>query len=205
MLITKKLRAKKLKQKPCVIWFTGLSGAGKSTTANALEHYLYSHDYKTYSLDADKVRQGLCSGLGYSEQDRSENVRRLGEAAKLLVDSGLIVLVASISPFAADRKKVRAMFEVGEFIEVYIKTPFMECERRDIKGLYKKVRNGDIKHFTGIDSPYQTPTSPEIEINTLGRTIEETLQTLILQLKGYGVINNTMATQQKSYMLQQTN
>lgn len=198
MLINKKLRAEKLDQKPCVIWLTGLSGSGKSTTANALEQYLYSLDYKTYALDADTVRQGLCSGLGYSKDGRSENIRRLGEISKLMVDSGLIVLVSSISPFTIDRQKVRNMFEDGEFIEIYMKTSIEECEERDIKGLYKKARNGDIDKFTGIDSPYQPPTRAEIEVDTLGKTIDETLPSIILQLQEYCVISSRVTPNQRN-------
>ncbi|KZY95520.1 adenylyl-sulfate kinase, partial [Oleiphilus sp. HI0073] len=154
-------RATQKRQKPCMIWFTGLSGAGKSTVANALDELLFSHDKHTYLLDGDNVRHGLNRDLGFSDQERVENIRRIGEVGHLFVDAGLIVLSAFISPFRSDRQMVRTLFPVGEFIEVYVATDLSVCEDRDPKGLYKKARQGQIKNFTGIDSAYEAPDSAE--------------------------------------------
>ena len=159
-------RVGQMGQKPCILWFTGLSGSGKSTLANALEGELFRAGHHSYLLDGDNVRHGLNKDLGFSEEDRVENIRRIGEVAKLFVDSGLIVLTAFISPFRADRDLVRGLVGDGAFIEVYVKAPLDVCESRDPKGLYKKARSGEIKHFTGIDSPYEAPEKPEIEIDT---------------------------------------
>ncbi|NBU74171.1 MAG: sulfate adenylyltransferase subunit CysN [Planctomycetes bacterium] len=153
-------------QTPRCIWFTGLSGSGKSTVANMLEKRLHADGRHTYMLDGDNVRHGLNRDLGFSEADRVENLRRVGEVAKLMVDAGLIVLVSFISPFRADRQTARELFEPGEFIEVHVDTPLAECERRDVKGLYAKARRGELKNFTGIDSPYEPPVSAELVIDT---------------------------------------
>lgn len=168
MKITKSERVGLMGQKPCVLWFTGLSGSGKSTLANAVEAKLHEQGYKTYLLDGDNVRHGLCSDLGFTDRDRSENIRRLGELCKLFTDAGVIVLASFISPFRRDRKMLRTMMEPGEFIEVYVNTPIEICEQRDPKGLYKKARDGIIKKFTGIDSPYEPPENPDIEIINKG-------------------------------------
>lgn len=149
-------------QKPFVLWLTGLSGSGKSTLADALEWRLYAMGLRTYLLDGDNVRHGLSKDLGFTDADRVENIRRIGETAKLMVDAGLIVITAFISPFRADRQMVREMLEPGEFVELYIDVPLEICEQRDPKGLYKKARTGQIKHFTGIDSPYEAPLAPEL-------------------------------------------
>lgn len=174
------------KQKPFLVWFTGLSGAGKSTIANALEVALFQSGYHTYLLDGDNVRHGLNKDLGFSEKDRIENIRRVGEVSKLMVDAGLIVLSAFISPLASDRMIVRNLYEAGEFIEVFVNTPLAVCEERDPKGLYKKARDKIIPNFTGIDSPYESPSEPEIELNTQG-SLEESVEVIISYLanKGY--------------------
>ena len=189
MNVTKKARAERYKQKPAIVWFTGLSGSGKSTSANALEQALFSMGYNTYLLDGDNVRHGLCSDLGFSDRDRSENIRRVGEVAKLMVDAGHIVLVSFISPFIRERQMVRHMVKPGEFFEVYTNTPIAICESRDPKGLYQKARSGQIKNFTGIDSPYEPPEDPEIEINTSGNSVEKVVEQLVASLENYDVIN----------------
>ncbi|MFS0781175.1 adenylyl-sulfate kinase [Bacillus sp. 1P06AnD] len=157
----------------CVLWFTGLSGSGKSTIANALSRYLHRKGISEYVLDGDNIRHGLNRDLGFSDSDRKENIRRIGEVAKLFADGGTIVISAFISPFCEDRDAVRAMFEPGEFIEVHIHCPLDECERRDPKQLYQKARKGELKEFTGIDSPYEKPINPEITIYTEKLTVEE--------------------------------
>lgn len=169
--------------KSCVLWFTGLSGSGKSSLANALDKRLYEQDYRSYVLDGDNVRHGLNSDLGFGPEDRKENIRRIGEIAKLFVDSGLIVSSAFISPFYADREQVRNMFHPDEFIEIFLNCPIHICEDRDPKGLYKKARNGDIPEFTGITSPYEIPNNPEIIIETNKMTIEESVEKIISYLK----------------------
>jgi len=148
-----------------VLWFTGLSGSGKSTLAGALEQALFSLGVSTYLLDGDNVRHGLCRDLGFSDEDRRENIRRVGEVAKLMVDAGLVVLTAFISPHKVEREMVRAQLAEGQFIEIFVDTPLETCEARDPKGLYKKARAGELKNFTGIDSIYQAPEKPEIHID----------------------------------------
>ena len=157
-------RVKLTKQKPCILWFTGLSGSGKSTIANALEEIFYNNGNFTYLLDGDNLRHGLNSDLGFDDKSRIENIRRVGEVSKLFVDSGLIVLTAFISPFQEDRDTVRALVEDGEFIEIFVDTPLDICESRDPKGLYKKARAGEIKEFTGISSPYEAPKKADVHI-----------------------------------------
>lgn len=164
--LTKKERSDIKGQKPCIIWFTGLSGSGKSTIANALEVELNRLGKHTYLLDGDNIRLGLNRGLGFSDIDRHENIRRIGEVSKLFVDSGIIVLTAFISPFIKDRELVRELVAEDEFIEVFVDTPLSICEVRDTKGLYKKARTGEISNFTGISSPYERPISPDIYIKT---------------------------------------
>ncbi|GGD67109.1 adenylyl-sulfate kinase [Lacimicrobium alkaliphilum] len=181
-------RAHQKGQKPAVIWLTGLSGSGKSTIANVLEQKLTASGKHTYLLDGDNVRHGLCGDLGFADKDRVENIRRISEVARLFVDAGLIVITAFISPFKTDRKFCRNMLEPGEFIEVFVDTPLEVCEQRDPKGLYQKARQGDIKHFTGIDSAYETPESPEVHLNfEEGETPEQSADKLIAALteKGY--------------------
>jgi bifunctional enzyme CysN/CysC len=167
-----------------VLWFTGLSGAGKSTIANLVEKKLHSVGRHTFLLDGDNVRHGLNKDLGFTDADRVENIRRIGEVAKLMADAGLIVLTAFISPFRAERQMVRAMFPEGEFVEVWVDTPLAEAEKRDVKGLYKKARAGDLKNFTGIDSPYEQPMHADIHIDTMKMTPEDAASYIVDQLVG---------------------
>ncbi|WP_370203436.1 adenylyl-sulfate kinase [Alloalcanivorax venustensis] len=180
--ITKDDRAKQKNQVPKCIWLTGLSGSGKSTLANALEVALTEQGKHTYLLDGDNVRHGLNKNLGMSDEDRTENIRRVSEVAKLMVDAGLVVITAFISPFRADRDAVRALFEDGEFVEVFADAPLEECEKRDPKGLYKKASAGEIKEFTGIDSPYEAPANAEVVINTAEHDIGECVRQLIAKI-----------------------
>jgi bifunctional enzyme CysN/CysC len=173
MDVDKKSRAAAKGQKPRVVWFTGLSGAGKSTIANLVEKRLVAEGRHTYLLDGDNVRHGLNKDLGFTEEDRVENIRRVAEVAKLMVDAGLIVLVSFISPFRAERQMARELMGEGEFVEVFVDTPLSEAERRDVKGLYRKARAGELKNFTGIDSPYEAPETPEIRIDTTALTPEQ--------------------------------
>lgn len=175
-------RAELKRQKPVVLWFTGLSGSGKSTIANVVELKLFELGKHSYLLDGDNVRHGLNKDLGFSDKDRLENIRRIGEVAKLFADSGLIVLTAFISPFISDREQVRALLEDRQFLEVFIDTPLEICEQRDPKGLYKKARTGEIKHFTGIDSKYEAPLSADIHVRTADTMIEECAQQIINKL-----------------------
>jgi len=177
--ITKEKRATLTQQKPCVLWFTGLSGSGKSTIANALEEVLFNNKNFTYLLDGDNIRHGLNSDLGFDDNSRIENIRRIGEVSKLFVDSGLIVLSAFISPFRDDRAMVREMLEDGEFIEVFVDTPIETCEARDPKGLYKKARSGEIPNFTGITSPYEVPLNAEIHIKNDIASVEKVCEKII--------------------------
>ena len=164
--ISKSDRAAQKGQAAKCVWFTGLSGAGKTTIANLLDQKLHSQEKHTYILDGDNVRHGLNCDLGFTADDRVENIRRVAEVAKLMVDAGLIVLVSFISPFRAERRMARQLFEVGEFLEVFVDTPLEECEKRDGKGLYAKARRGDLKNFTGLDSPYEVPETPELVLHT---------------------------------------
>lgn len=166
LTVDKASRADRLGQAPALLWFTGLSGAGKSTLANRIEEKLHAEGKLTYLLDGDNVRHGLNSDLGFSDADRVENIRRMGEVAKLMMDAGLIVLVAAISPFRSDRAMVRELIGDGAFIEVFVDADLATCEARDPKGLYARARKGEIKNFTGIDSAYETPENPDIRIDT---------------------------------------
>jgi adenylylsulfate kinase len=186
--VSKQNRIDLLKQKPCILWFTGLSGSGKSTLANALELELFKRGKKTYLLDGDNVRQGLNKDLGFSENDRVENIRRIGEVSKLFVDAGIITLTAFISPFIDDRKLVRNLVKENEFIEIFIDAPLEICEKRDSKGLYKKARNGEIKNFTGIDSPYEIPNNPEIHIKNYDIKIDVVIDEIINYLLNKEII-----------------
>jgi bifunctional enzyme CysN/CysC len=184
--ITRESHAVQKQQVPKLLWFTGLSGAGKSTIANLVEKRLYALGKHTFLLDGDNVRHGLNKDLGFTEADRIENIRRVGEVAKLMTDAGLIVLTAFISPFRAERDLVRSMLPAGEFIEIFIDTPLVEAERRDVKGLYKKARTGDLKNFTGIDSPYEAPTDPEIRIDTNALSAEAAAELIVKTMLGNG-------------------
>jgi len=181
--ITKEERRGKNGYHSFVIWLTGLSGSGKSTIANALARKLFDENIQSYVLDGDNIRHGLNKDLSFSEEDRKENIRRIGEVAKLFVDSGQVVLTAFISPYQQDRDLVRALLEEKEFIEVYVKCSLKSCEKRDPKGLYKKARNGEIKQFTGIDAPYEEPKSPEIVVDTENDTVEECVEHIYQYLK----------------------
>lgn len=172
-------RSRSKKQNPCLLWFTGLSGAGKSTIANALDVALHERGYHTFLLDGDNVRYGLNKDLGFSDEDRVENIRRIGEVSKLFTDAGLIVLSAFISPFRSDRDMVRGLFAPGEFIEVFVDTPLAVCEQRDPKGLYRKARAGKLKDFTGIDSPYEEPVEPEVRLDTSTMSVDECTDRLL--------------------------
>jgi bifunctional enzyme CysN/CysC len=176
--IDRKARADLKRQKPAVLWFTGLSGAGKSTIANLLEKRLHAAGRHTYILDGDNVRHGLNRDLGFTEDDRVENIRRVAEVARLMADAGLLVLVSFISPFRAERRMARELMEEGEFVEVFVDTPFEECARRDVKGLYARAQRGEIKNFTGIDSPYEAPEHPDVHLRTSSRSPEEVTETL---------------------------
>lgn len=186
--ISKEARASIKLQKPCVLWLTGLSGAGKSSIANAVEKELYQKGYHTYLLDGDNIRHGLNSDLGFSEEDRVENIRRIAEVAHLMTDAGLIVITAFISPFRSDRAMARRLFAEGEFIEVYIDTPLSVAEGRDPKGLYIKARHGELKNFTGINSPYEAPEHPEIWIDTTQESIQTAAAKIIAELNTRGFI-----------------
>ncbi|MEC2059920.1 adenylyl-sulfate kinase [Bacillus stercoris] len=174
--------------KSCVLWFTGLSGSGKSVLANAVDEKLYRRGIQSYVLDGDNIRHGLNKDLGFQTGDRIENIRRIGEVAKLFVDSGQMILTAFISPFREDRDMVRALFPKDEFFEIYVKCPLHVCEQRDPKGLYKKARNGEIKHFTGIDSPYEAPISPDFIIESDQISISDGADLIINELQNKGII-----------------
>ncbi|WP_292951509.1 adenylyl-sulfate kinase [Nitrosomonas sp.] len=182
LAIDKNARSVQKQQAPKCIWFTGLSGSGKSTIANLLEKHLHQESKHTYLLDGDNIRHGLCRDLGFTEADRVENIRRVSEVARLMVDAGLIVLVSFISPFRSERRMARELFTVGEFVEIFIDTSLSECERRDVKGLYAKARSGKLKNFTGIDSPYEPPVSPEIHIQTTSLSPQAAVEKILKQL-----------------------
>ena len=171
--VTRDERSKKLNQNPYLIWYTGLSGSGKSTIASTVEKSLFDKGFLTYSLDGDNVRQGISKNLNFTAQDRSENIRRIGEVAKLMIDAGLIVSASFVSPFEKDRELVKNIIGKMYFIEIYISTPLSECERRDVKGLYRKARNGEITDFTGISSPFEEPKSPDLSIDTTDMSITD--------------------------------
>jgi len=189
LLIGKTQRAALNKQRPAIIWFTGLSGAGKSTVASLVEQRLHARGHHTMVLDGDNVRHGLNRDLGFTEADRVENIRRVGEVAKLMVESGLIVLCSFISPYRAERDMVRALMEPGEFIEVFVDTPIAACIERDPKGLYAKAQAGQLKNFTGIDAPYEAPENPEIHLHTLDRTPEQLTETVLQELAERQVVS----------------
>ncbi len=187
--ITKEDRHRMNGHKSAILWFTGLSGAGKSTLANKVEEKLFERGIHTYVLDGDNVRHGLNKGLGFSTEDRKENIRRIGEVAKLFVDAGTFVATAFISPYVEDREMVRSIVQPGEFLEVYVYAPLEVCEDRDPKGLYKKARAGEIKNFTGIDDPYEAPKDPELLINTGENDLETCANEVMKYLEDNGYIS----------------
>jgi len=176
-----------LKQKPVIVWLTGLSGSGKSTIADGLEQLLFEKGFKTYLLDGDNIRHGLNKNIDFSEEGRKENIRRIGEVAKLFLDAGIIVITAFISPFKEDRNTVRGLVSDGEFVEVFVDCPLEVCEQRDVKGLYAKARRGEIPNFTGISSPFEAPEKPEVQVHSDQSTIDECIN------KIYSVIKDKIA------------
>lgn len=190
--VSKSQRAEIKQQTACLLWYTGLSGSGKSTIANAVDAMLFARQRHSYLLDGDNVRHGLNGDLGFSDNDRVENIRRISEVAQLFVDAGLIVSTAFISPFRADRALAASKLASGEFIEVFIDTPIEICEQRDPKGLYKKARAGEIKDFTGIDSAYEAPENPIIHVRTADKSIEQCAQQIIDHLIAHGFITQRL-------------
>jgi adenylylsulfate kinase len=186
--VTRQRREQKNAHKSAVLWFTGLSGSGKSTLAHAVEEQLHQRGLNTFVLDGDNVRHGLCRDLGFSEQDRNENIRRIGETAKLLLEAGVITLTAFISPFEEDRAIARSLMPHGDFIEIYCFCPLAVCEQRDVKGLYKKARLGEITDFTGISSPYEEPENPDLRIDTSLLTLEQSVQQVISLLQARNIL-----------------
>lgn len=186
--VTRQRREHKNAHKSVVLWFTGLSGSGKSTLAHAVEEQLHRSGLNTFVLDGDNVRHGLCSDLGFSDADRKENIRRIGETAKLLVEAGIITLTAFISPFQAERAIARNLMPQGDFIETHCFCPLAVCEQRDVKGLYKKARLGEIKDFTGISSPYEEPQNPELRIDTSQLTLEQSVEQVISLLRARNIL-----------------
>lgn len=186
--VTRGRREAQNSHRGAIIWFTGLSGSGKSTLAHAVEEHLFQLGCRTFVLDGDNVRHGLCGDLGFSDKDRQENIRRIGEMAKLFMEAGVIVLTAFISPFRADRERVRGMVEHGDFIEIYCNTPIEICETRDAKGLYKKARAGQISQFTGISAPYEAPKQPELTVETGSKQLDECVQLVINTMIHHGIV-----------------
>jgi adenylylsulfate kinase len=186
--VTRARREELNNHKSIILWFTGLSGAGKSTLAHAVEEKLYQLQCRTFVLDGDNVRHGLCGDLGFTDTDRHENIRRIGEIAKLMLEAGVISLTAFISPFEKERQLARKLVPHGDFLEIYCYCELDICEQRDVKGLYKKARSGEIKHFTGISSPYEVPKNPEIKINTGQDSLENCVDQVINLLRDRGII-----------------
>ena len=186
--VTRAARAHQRGHRSAILWFTGLSGAGKSTLANAVNSALFEQGLACYVLDGDNVRHGLCSDLGFSDGDREENIRRIGEVAKLFLDAGVVVLTAFVSPFRADRHRARALVEEGDFIEIHCAADLNVCEERDTKGLYAKARSGEIKEFTGISSPYEEPEQPELRIDTGHQSLDNCVSQVLAHLQQVGVI-----------------
>ena len=185
--VDREARSRQRGHRSVILWFTGLSGSGKSTLANAVNAVLFERGLATYVLDGDNIRHGLCKDLGFSDADREENIRRIGEVAKLFVDAGVITLTAFVSPFRADRDKARALVADGDFIEVYCAADLAVCEDRDPKGLYAKARAGVIKEFTGISSPYEAPEAPELRVDTGSQSLEESVASVLSLLEEKGV------------------
>ena len=188
LTVTRQARAAIKHQKPAIVWFTGLSGSGKSTIANIVEARLHAEGAHTLLLDGDNVRHGLNKDLGFTDADRVENIRRVGEVARLMTEAGLVVLCSFISPFEAERCMARELAEPGEFIEVFVDTPLEDCIARDPKGLYKRALAGEIKNFTGITQPYEAPQSPELHLRTHGETPEALAQTVLDALRSRGIV-----------------
>jgi len=186
--VTRDRREALQKHRAAVLWFTGLSGSGKSTLAHALEERLYLSGCRTFVFDGDNVRHGLCSDLGFSDEDRRENIRRIGEMTRLFVEAGVIALTAFISPFREDRNRIRQLFDAGDFIEIYCKCSLEVCEQRDVKGLYKRARKGEIANFTGISSPYEVPEKPELVIETDRQSLDESVDQLFEFLAKRGIV-----------------
>jgi adenylylsulfate kinase len=186
--VTRAARAHQRGHRSAILWFTGLSGAGKSTLANAVNSALFEQGLACYVLDGDNIRHGLCNDLGFSDADREENIRRIGEVAKLFLDAGVVVLTAFVSPFRADRDRARALVDAGDFIEIHCAADLGVCEQRDTKGLYAKARTGEIKEFTGISSPYEEPENPELRIDTGRQSLEACVQQVLAHLESVGVI-----------------
>jgi len=187
--VTRERRNQLNGHKSAVIWFTGLSGSGKSTLAHSVEEELHNLDCRTFVLDGDNVRHGLSSNLTFSDNDRKENIRRIGEAANLMMGAGVIAITAFISPFKKDRNLVRQLLSQGDFIEIYCKASLETCESRDVKGLYKRARSGEIKNYTGVDSPYEAPDNPELVIDTESESLEESVTRVMDLLKFKEIIN----------------
>jgi adenylylsulfate kinase len=186
--VTRAARAHQRGHRSAILWFTGLSGAGKSTLANAVNSALFEQGLACYVLDGDNIRHGLCNDLGFSDADREENIRRIGEVAKLFLDAGVVVLTAFVSPFRADRDRARALVEPGDFIEIHCAADLEVCESRDTKGLYAKARAGEIKEFTGISSPYEAPDNPELRVDTGHGDLEACVAQVLAHLEQAGVI-----------------
>ncbi len=181
--VNKEMRAKKQGHRSCIVWFTGLSGSGKSTIAHAVEEKLFEQNVRTYVMDGDNIRHGLNKDLSFTPKDRTENIRRIGEVTKLFVDAGVVIFTAFISPYKKDRDAVRLLFPKGEFIEVYVKCSLEECERRDPKGWYRKAKAGEIKNYTGVSSPYEVPEQPELVLETDKYSVNECVDKIIAYLK----------------------
>jgi adenylylsulfate kinase len=187
-LVSRADREKQNGHRSVIVWFTGLSGAGKSTLAHAVEARLHEMGCRTFVFDGDNVRHGMCADLGFSEADRSENIRRVGEMCKLFIEAGTIALTAFISPYRKDRDKVRALVQTGDFLEIYCHCPVEVCEQRDVKGLYAKARAGEIKSFTGVSSPYEPPAAPELVLNTGWQPLAECVDKVLELLKSRGIL-----------------
>ena len=188
--VTRQRRNTQNKHKSVALWFTGLSGSGKSTLAHAVEEELHQLGCRTMTLDGDNIRHGLCKDLNFSDESRKENIRRIGEVAKLFIESGVITLTAFISPFKEERDKVRKLLANQDLIEIYVKCPISVCEARDVKGMYKKAKANEIKNFTGISSPYEAPESPDLIVDTDQETLDESVDKVLGVLINRGIINN---------------